>query len=306
MNVQVLTENMLKGAKIVKQKKRHPLPVLNHVHLYTDEGRLGMATSNGDKVTVHMVPARVDAEFETCAPLGPLTDWLRVTAEYDALLILTFDPRVQILTIQAGNTRAEFKCIDAAEFPAHDLDPAPESLVDKWISKAVGKGERLERFPQLARAYGNLATDGNRVHYDSTLPEAGDRPDYLYLDKLPHYAESSKAPNMAQVNTKALAKAIKTGKAISRETIGILINGRLDVTATDESGNTVTRSIEEGYQHTGPDVSIWINPSFVLDALSGMRREFVTMRITDKTLFITDGERDALIMQMRPPKTETE
>ena len=67
------------------------------------------------------IPARVDGdEWATCVPAKPFTDWLRVTQvkkwEEDQIN-LELDPQTQILKIRAGNTRAEFKYIDAQEFP---------------------------------------------------------------------------------------------------------------------------------------------------------------------------------------------
>ena len=67
------------------------------------------------------IPARIDGdEWSTCVPAKPFIDWLRVTqlgrGENDQIE-LTFRDEIQMLYIKAGNARAEFKCLDAMEFP---------------------------------------------------------------------------------------------------------------------------------------------------------------------------------------------
>lgn len=66
-------------------------------------------------------------EWATCVPAKPFTDWLYVTQEkpnkqaigrgQSDQIELTLIAETQILQIKAGNTRAEFKCLDAREFP---------------------------------------------------------------------------------------------------------------------------------------------------------------------------------------------
>ena len=49
--------------------------------------------------------------------LYPFLDYLRVMAEFGETLQISFDPNIQILTINSGNSKSEFKCLDALEFP---------------------------------------------------------------------------------------------------------------------------------------------------------------------------------------------
>jgi hypothetical protein len=144
----VLATNAYKAAKEVKITKPSPLPVLNHALLTTEAGWLVITTAemtdDGIKAKRAKIAARVTDEFSTCVPMyhkviwdefergrgqvkhtittHPFLDWLAVThnPRKDApdQIDLTLDEKTQTLKIKAGNTRAEFKCIDAQEFPA--------------------------------------------------------------------------------------------------------------------------------------------------------------------------------------------
>ena len=78
-----------------------------------------------DTVT-EKIPARIDQHFETLIPARSFRDWLHATlptkqekaVNASQQLNFTYDPAVEIVTIKAGNTRAQFKCISAQEFPA--------------------------------------------------------------------------------------------------------------------------------------------------------------------------------------------
>lgn len=87
-----------------------------------------MTTTDLQEAFTAYVPARWTEEtWETCVPMKPFKNWLRVSVtKVDKHAIgrgvsdqieLTLDAPSQILKIQAGNTRAEFKCINAQEFP---------------------------------------------------------------------------------------------------------------------------------------------------------------------------------------------
>lgn len=134
----VLATNLYKAARKVKPVGRAAYPILACIRLSHHEGRLQLTTWHPDAPQIEYVSARTDSDlFETCVPARAFTDWLYVTqvkqiktpkngkisdAQYHAWqsdkIELTFDPKLQILKIRAGNTRAEFKCIDALEFPA--------------------------------------------------------------------------------------------------------------------------------------------------------------------------------------------
>lgn len=134
----VLASNLYVAARNAKKQSEpvKTLPVSTHLLIGTRDGRMFVTPFCWQERTekTQFVPARVDDDFETCVPARAFVDWLSVTrvkqpkkitrrngykqTEWvNDQIILTLDPQCQILHIQAGNTRAEFKCIDAEEFP---------------------------------------------------------------------------------------------------------------------------------------------------------------------------------------------
>ena len=137
----ISARELYEAAKAVKQTEIQPLPILNHARIrLTDEGlkiTTARLTDEGFKAETDGAHFWGNGErWETCVPMVrivntypngsyrpqkrkfyPFLDWLRVMAEFKETLELEFDPQVQILTIRAGNSRTEFKCIDAQEFP---------------------------------------------------------------------------------------------------------------------------------------------------------------------------------------------
>lgn len=129
----VLSQYLYKAAKAAYCKGTKTLPILNHYNLYTRDGYLHIEAvdTSGETWTLaaEQTPARVENEIDTCIPMRPFRDWLSVTAKYKSVLEMTLDERTQIVTIRetpaADNgeplapSRAQFKCLDAREFPAH-------------------------------------------------------------------------------------------------------------------------------------------------------------------------------------------
>ena len=125
----VLCTNLYKSLSKVKPKVKNKwLPITSTAHLYIKNGALCVTTfgldGDGWKAQNATIPARYEKDIDTCVPFKPFIDWLRVTQDpknkennYDQIH-LDFDPRCQILKVKAGNTRTEFKCIDAQEFPS--------------------------------------------------------------------------------------------------------------------------------------------------------------------------------------------
>lgn len=107
-------------------------PIMSTVKLSQKDGRMTVTALTWDEEKqsigsqVETISARIDQEFETCVPARAFRDWLaasQLTAEekrrkVSEQITFTFDATRQIVSIKAGNTRAEFKCIDAQEFPA--------------------------------------------------------------------------------------------------------------------------------------------------------------------------------------------
>jgi hypothetical protein len=136
----VLCTNAYKAAqKVYTPASKLPknlkiLPVLHTMKLHHHEGRMALTQMvydpEKDKLSplTEYFPARIDGDlWETCVPARPFKDWLSVTQTkpnkhaigrgVSDQIDLTLDEKTQTLKIKAGNTRAEFKCIDAREFP---------------------------------------------------------------------------------------------------------------------------------------------------------------------------------------------
>jgi hypothetical protein len=123
----VLCTNAFKAASKAKKSAAKPdkrLPVTSHMLLHFHEGYLlvtPFAWEEREEKT-EKISARTDetSTWATCVPVKPFVDWLRVTQNpkkwEEDQIHLTFDPQIQTLKIRAGNTRAEFKCLDAQEF----------------------------------------------------------------------------------------------------------------------------------------------------------------------------------------------
>ena len=81
-----------------------------------------MTTTDLEKPITEYIPVRTMIPFSTCVPMRPFRDWLKVTGKGQAEL--EFDPFIQVLKVKVGNARAEFKCIDAMEFPTGVIENA--------------------------------------------------------------------------------------------------------------------------------------------------------------------------------------
>lgn len=120
----VYANELYKAARAVKYKgmtKQTTIPVLSHARLDVRDGRAQLVTVNLDDFEhpLHAeARARTMEPFQTCVPLKPFKDWLYATG--DDLLDIQYQAPIATLFVKAGNTRAQFKCLDAQEFPAVD------------------------------------------------------------------------------------------------------------------------------------------------------------------------------------------
>jgi len=133
----VLAENLFAAVKEVKITKKSSFPILNHARMTVRDNEITLTTTDLENVRIGKCRARTEEPFETCVPMylhtqcfiqgkgykpittHPFFDWCKVMNQcgYN-ILALNFDPRTQILTITTSNSRTEFKCLDAQEFPA--------------------------------------------------------------------------------------------------------------------------------------------------------------------------------------------
>jgi DNA polymerase III sliding clamp (beta) subunit (PCNA family) len=124
--ITVLATNAYKAAYKVRKAATpaKTLPVSYCMLVQVHDNHLVLTPFRFDERVEHAeaVQARVmDDEWATCVPAKPFTDWLYVTQNKGKTtpdqIELSLDETTQTLHIRAGNTRAEFKCIDAREFP---------------------------------------------------------------------------------------------------------------------------------------------------------------------------------------------
>jgi hypothetical protein len=195
-------------------------------------------------------------------------------------------------------TRREDITTHVAELTTEDITETP--VKDPWIARAISKDDAQ---PQLMIHGGNFAADGYRLHYNAALPE---------LDYCEVRASSIKTiltpareyPNQVTLNAAAVKELItacklaKKGKHIFR----ISVNGTMELSTTSEEYGNWSASISKGYNHTGEDVTLAINPGYLMDALDKPRG--VTMRMIDgkHPVYITDGTRESVIMTMQLDK----
>jgi hypothetical protein len=194
--------------------------------------------------------------------------------------------RVFVATLHNGNK------------PIDDTTPP-----DPWLVKACSKDEAR---PQYVHPWGNMATDGIRLHIDNSL-QPSDPPfprDYSFV-----VTPARNYGNIATIRVKPFIQAVKQARTINKNMIRLAINGRLDIIASDPSwngedtGKTII-SIESDYEHTGNDATIAINPKFLMDALSGFSDE-VYLAVDDyypeqRAIYLTNGTREAVIMTIKP------
>jgi DNA polymerase III sliding clamp (beta) subunit (PCNA family) len=146
----VLAENLYKALKEVKRTKTHTLPILNHAKLEFTNGELIITSTDLEKSLQSKCPSIMEEEWTTCVPMVhevetqhdkngnaryyydkghifkyyPFLDFVKVCAEYKDVLEFTFNPQTQTVTIkiQGERSNTEFKCMDAQEFPAVEIN----------------------------------------------------------------------------------------------------------------------------------------------------------------------------------------
>ena len=185
---------------------------------------------------------------------------------------------------------------------------APEKIApppDPWLKRACSKDKN--RPEELLPVWGNMATDGYRVHYDKSL-EPSDPPFPQPINYVINPCRTY--GNIAEIEVKPFAQAVKQARTINKDSIHIRLNGRLELIATDPSWNNgtdiqkTTIQIDSGYAHSGPDAEFAINPAFLLDALGGFTGS-VILAVNDKLkpgqcpIYLTGGTREAFIMPMK-------
>lgn len=111
------------------------------------------ATDLSDWVQSDPIPARSEGlPFSVCVPAKTLRDWVSIE-EAGAQLHIDYEPGIEMLYITAGNARAEFKCINAAEFPP--MPAAPVHKVKRPSFAALCKQALKQGYTQALDSAGN-------------------------------------------------------------------------------------------------------------------------------------------------------
>ena len=228
----------------------------------------------------------------------------RGKVDKNAVLHERFIPHYNVIAIREHGTlsiqrlyptRREDITSFVCELTTEDIT---ETLVkDSWIARAISKDDAQ---PQHG---GNFAADGYRLHYNAALPEL----DYCELR-----ASSIKTiltpareyPNQVTLNAAAVKELITACKLAKKgkRTFRISVNGTMELSTTSEEYGNWSASISKGYTHTGEDVTLAINPAYLMDALD--KPHDITMRMIDgkHPVYITDGTRESVIMNMQLDK----
>jgi DNA polymerase-3 subunit beta len=126
MRASCLQENLSRGLSIVGRAvaTRPTLPVLSHVLLSTDQGRLKLAATDLELFIVCWLGAKIDSEGATTVPARLLGDLVNSLPQERVDLRLDH----QTLHLQCARNEADINGIDAQEFPL-----LPEGPDDKHI-----------------------------------------------------------------------------------------------------------------------------------------------------------------------------
>jgi len=290
----------------------------------------------------YFIPARILLELARLWKDEPY--FIRATLDLSVAILqiesgwngIKFTSRTEIKCVcEAGDAEVEYACrkYSAVPFAFDDGSDESERLrasesvtpSDPWILKAVSKDDAR---PSICIPWGDFATDGIRAHIDRHLPprtfaelEEYERPSESDIE---HYrgsiarllADAQDNKTLITIDAKELAKAVKLAKSTNKETVHLFANGRLDVWSESvEFGDTrVGLEASQGYNKSGPDAEILIDPRFLTEALAGFTGE-VLITLPEyvpcpeespdavrpsNAVYLTDGAREALIMPKRP------
>lgn len=118
MRVSCLQENLARALNIVSRAvapRTATLPVLTHVLLATDGGRLKIAATNLELGVSCWIGAKVESEGAITLPHRTLNDLVSLLSSEK--VELDVNVRTQTMRVQSGKTDANIKGIDAQEFP---------------------------------------------------------------------------------------------------------------------------------------------------------------------------------------------
>lgn len=282
-----LTENIIKGLKQARADMDQPIPLRE----------------------ILIVFRRVENEL-----YGVLANVMMEIAETasDQVIEFQLDGRHNNITLRHGDTRQRLLLRhDGIEddnkerivkaFTVFAFGHPPEKIkLDKWIKKAVAKN---------GWHWGTFGFDLHRIHYQDALPFNQDAshqiPEVTLQKILDWLAEAREFKNYVTLSPAELESAVKIARAGDKSTIRMqFLRSGLAVAGISEEFGKFEAELEGVYEFSGTPKTIYINPKFLLDALSGMRKvDTITLRYDEKGFraYLTDGVREALIMLKYAP-----
>ncbi len=139
MRISCLQENLARGLNIVSRAvapRTATLPVLTHVLLATDNGRLKISATNLELGVTCWIGAKVEDEGAITVPARTFNDLVALLPADRVDLDLNI--RTQTLRVQAGKTDNNIKGIDAQEFPIiPTFNPTAAVFVEPAVLKKV-------------------------------------------------------------------------------------------------------------------------------------------------------------------------
>lgn len=123
MKVSCLQDNLARGLSIAGRavSTRSALPILGHILIATDEGRIRLSSTNLEMGIHCWIGGRVEEEGAIAVPARTIIDL--VNAFPPDRVDLHREVRTMTLTVRCGRSEAHIKGLDAVDFP---LIPVPE------------------------------------------------------------------------------------------------------------------------------------------------------------------------------------
>lgn len=141
MKVTCLQENLARGLQIAGRavSTRGSLPILGNVLLRTESGRLKLTATNLEVGINVWVPAKVDDEGAITVPAKLFTDFVNSLPPGPAELSLNV--RTKTVHLRSGPYEANFKGMDAEEFPIIPVAPEKSTtrLTKSTLRRMIGE-----------------------------------------------------------------------------------------------------------------------------------------------------------------------
>ena len=135
MKVTCLQENLARGLQIAGRavSTRGSLPILGNVLLRTENGRLKLTATNLEVGINVWVPAKIDDEGSITVPAKLFTDFVNSLPPGPAELSLNV--RTKTVHLKSGPYEANFKGMDADEFPI--IPVAPDKVTTRLTKSTL-------------------------------------------------------------------------------------------------------------------------------------------------------------------------